>query len=101
MIACLGETTGVDTLKNLLQLMKSTPEGLQILTDRPRINSKTVDLDALERLPPNTFGYAYKHFLRDNVSIYQTRKNGQMVIICDCLCVSMFLECDARLENAC
>lgn len=71
MIACLGETTGVETLNILLNLMKSSAEGIQILTDRPRINSKTIDLNALERLPPNTFGYAYKKFLDDNVSSIQ------------------------------
>lgn len=68
MIACLGETTGLDTLENLLNSMKNSDEGNQILAERPRINSKTIDLDFLERLPPNTFGYAYKKFLNDNVA---------------------------------
>lgn len=69
MIACLGETTGLDTLQNVLQVMKNSPEGIQILTDKPRINSKTIDLDALGKLPVDTFGYAYKKFLDDNVCI--------------------------------
>lgn len=67
MIACLGETTGLDTLQNVLEVMKNSPEGIQILTDKPRINSKTIDLDALGKLPNDTFGYAYKKFLDDNV----------------------------------
>lgn len=71
MIACLGETTGLDTLQNILQVMKNSPEGVQILTDKPRINSKTIDLDALGQLPVDTFGYAYKKFLDDNVCIWR------------------------------
>lgn len=69
MIACLGETTGLDTLQTVLQVMKNSPEGVQILADKPRINSKTIDLDALGKLPVDTFGYAYKKFLDDNVCI--------------------------------
>lgn len=69
MIACLGETTGLDTLQAILQAMKNSPEGIQILSDKPRINSKTIDLEALGKLPVDTFGYAYKKFLDDNVSI--------------------------------
>lgn len=69
MIACLGETTGLYTLQAILQAMKNSPEGIQILSDKPRINSKTIDLEALGKLPVDTFGYAYKKFLDDNVSI--------------------------------
>lgn len=69
MIACLGETTGIETLQNVLQVMKNSSEGIQLLTDKPRISSKTIDLDALGRLPVDTFGYAYKKFLDVNVSI--------------------------------
>lgn len=68
MIACLGETTGTEALQNVLQMMKISPEGAQILSERPRINSSAIDLDALSRLPTGTFGYAYKKFLDDNVS---------------------------------
>lgn len=68
MIACLGETTGTESLQNILQMMKISPEGAQILSERPRINSNDIDLNALSRLPTGTFGYAYKKFLDDNVS---------------------------------
>ncbi|XP_055315723.1 uncharacterized protein LOC129575755 [Sitodiplosis mosellana] len=66
MIACLGETTGIEVLQKTLQLMKVSPEGSQILAERPRINSEIIDLNALGRLPTDTFGYAYKKFLDDN-----------------------------------
>lgn len=69
MIACLGETTGIETLQSILELMKDSPEGMQILMERPRINSGVIDLDALAQLPSDTFGYAYKKFLDDNVSM--------------------------------
>lgn len=69
MIACLGETTGTQTLQNILNVMKNSPEGNQILSDRPRINSNVIDLDALGKLPADTFGYAYRKFLDDNVSM--------------------------------
>lgn len=82
MIACLGETTGIETLQNILQMMKNSPEGIQILTDMPRINSKTIDLNALGELPDDTFGYAYKKFLDDNVSIRDTNHNLKLLLKC-------------------
>lgn len=69
MIACLGETTGTDTLENLLKTMRGSDEGSLILKDLPRINSTAIDLEALGKLPSNTFGYAYKKFLDDNVNV--------------------------------
>lgn len=70
MIAALGETTGVPALENILRQMKSTEEGLEILNDKPRINSKTIDLELLDKLPKNTFGKAYSDFLKDNVIFF-------------------------------
>lgn len=69
MIACLGETTGEDALLKLLRLMRSSEEGLEILSEKPRINSKTVHLDALASLPDDTFGNLYYQFLKENVPI--------------------------------
>lgn len=70
MIACLGETTGVPALQNILNQMQRCEEGTNILKDKPRINSTTIDLDALGKLPENTFGFHYKKFLDDNVRIF-------------------------------
>lgn len=67
MIACLGETTGVDSLNNILNAMRKSEEATQILIEKPRINSATVDLDALKRLPEDSLGYCYRKFLDDNV----------------------------------
>lgn len=68
MIACLGETTGSDALYGILNQMKNCDEGLRILNDKPRINSKDIDLESLGKMPEDTFGFHYKQFLDDNVS---------------------------------
>lgn len=68
MIACLGETTGGLSLSKNLELMRASEEGQRILHDKPRINTSTIDLDALRALPQTTFGHTYVKFLDDNVS---------------------------------
>lgn len=70
MIACLGETTGEQALQNILHTMRTTEEGQRILQHKPRINTRTVDIEQLRRLPENTFGRAYIKFLDDNVRNY-------------------------------
>ena len=67
MIAALGETTGVETLKKIHDGMYNSEEGREILNDKPRINSKTVNLDKLKTMPENTLGFQYFKFLDDNV----------------------------------
>lgn len=69
MIACLGETTGEQALQNILHTMKSSEEGQRILQQKPRINTRTVDIKRLRQLPDSTFGRAYVKFLDDNVRI--------------------------------
>lgn len=66
MIACLGEVSGQKALSNIYDKMRNCSEGNAVLKDRPRINSKTVDLKALKNLPANTFGRIYYKFLEDN-----------------------------------
>lgn len=63
MVAALGETTAGPALPRLLDRMLENPEGRQILKDRPRINSTTVDMNALSKLPENTFGRTYVTWL--------------------------------------
>lgn len=70
MIACLGETTGESALVDQFHIMRSCEEGLQILDDRPRINTSTIDFEKLRALPHDTFGYTYWKFLDDNVRNY-------------------------------
>ncbi|KAH9033220.1 putative COQ4 protein, responsible for restoring ubiquinone biosynthesis [Lactarius deliciosus] len=63
MIAALGETTAGPVLPYLLDNMLASEEGCRILKERPRINTSTVDMTALARLPENTFGHAYVTWL--------------------------------------
>ncbi|XP_058981907.1 ubiquinone biosynthesis protein COQ4 homolog, mitochondrial isoform X2 [Musca domestica] len=66
MIACLGETTGEHALQQILHTMRASDEGQRILQQKPRINTRTVNLERLRQLPDNTFGRAYVQFLDDN-----------------------------------
>lgn len=69
MIACLGETTGVPALQNIHYHMRNSEEGRQILADKPRINTRTVDMESLRKLPENTLGFHYVSFLEKYVSV--------------------------------
>ncbi|KAJ7081847.1 putative COQ4 protein, responsible for restoring ubiquinone biosynthesis [Mycena belliarum] len=59
MVAALGETTAGPALPRLRDIMLSSTEGRQILKDRPRINSMTVDMAKLAQYPEGTLGRAY------------------------------------------
>ncbi|KAL4719661.1 hypothetical protein ACJJTC_009277 [Scirpophaga incertulas] len=66
MIACLGEVTGENAIRYMREKMLETEEGVQILKDMPRINSKTVSMDYLSNLPKNCIGRVYADFMKDN-----------------------------------
>uniref|UniRef100_A0A240SWE8 Ubiquinone biosynthesis protein COQ4 homolog, mitochondrial n=1 Tax=Glossina brevipalpis TaxID=37001 RepID=A0A240SWE8_9MUSC len=66
MIACLGETTGEEALMRILRKMKADEEGRRILERKPRINTRTIDIEKLRMMPVNTFGHVYVKFLDDN-----------------------------------
>ncbi|KAK2165516.1 hypothetical protein LSH36_49g07013 [Paralvinella palmiformis] len=66
MVATLGETTGYLALIRLQQKMLADPVGAEILRERPRINTKTVDMEYLRNLPEDTFGRAYVLWLDTN-----------------------------------
>jgi ubiquinone biosynthesis protein COQ4 len=63
MVAALGETTAGPALPRLRDHMLASEEGRRILKERPRVNSSTVDMAALARLPEGTFGKAYVTWL--------------------------------------
>lgn len=73
MVAVLGETTGSVALPRLHRLMKKDPVGRQILEERPRINSDTVDMKYLASLPDDTFGKLYHDFMKKNKISANTR----------------------------
>jgi hypothetical protein len=53
--------------------------------NRPRINSHTVDLEKLRRMPKGTLGRTYIKFLDSNVSCFE------LLTYLECECVSVSL----------
>lgn len=49
--------------------MQQSEEGREILKLKPRINSKTVDLEKLKTYPEGTLGKVYSNFLVKNVCL--------------------------------
>lgn len=69
LIATLSETTSSSFLSTLHEHMGMTPEGRQILRDRPVLSSKTVNLDYLRGLRRGTLGREYVAWLdRDGIT---------------------------------
>lgn len=79
MIAILGETTGERALSYMLTKMQESLEGQEILKEKPRINSKTVDLSRLQSLPQGTVGKIYSDFLEKNKVTPDSRSAVQFV----------------------
>ncbi|CAN3374203.1 hypothetical protein DIURU_004124 [Diutina rugosa] len=69
-IVGLGESTAFSfVLKRIRNEMLSDPVGRQILRERPRITSDSLDLDYLRSLPENSLGHTYVKWLdREGVS---------------------------------
>ncbi|XP_018333247.1 ubiquinone biosynthesis protein COQ4 homolog, mitochondrial [Agrilus planipennis] len=66
MLSCLGETTGKDAAAYVFHKMIESEEGSRILSEQPRINSNTVDLESLKKYPEGTVGKVYSNWLKDN-----------------------------------
>ncbi|KAL3284913.1 hypothetical protein HHI36_019045 [Cryptolaemus montrouzieri] len=73
MVACLGETTGSFALHYILSQMENSQEAAKILKEKPRINSSTVDLNKLRKMPEGTLGRVYANFLDENKVTPDTR----------------------------
>jgi len=63
MVAALGETTAGPSLSYMRDAMLESAEGRRVLKERPRVNSKTIDMDKLAQYPEGTFGRAYVTWL--------------------------------------
>lgn len=79
MVAVLGETTGYMALSTVYTKMNQNHEGEQILIDKPRISSSTVDYKYLAQLPEESLGYFYIKFLNDNKVTPDSRLPVQFV----------------------
>ena len=63
----LGESLNAGRLPRLVDKLEAAdPEIRRLLAERPCIDSRHVDFDALEALPDGTLGREYVRFLRDN-----------------------------------
>src|SRR5438445_734331 len=65
-IHTVEETTGRGAFQRILQRLRSTDEGRELLEKRPELNEDQVDMDALRKLPRTTLGGAYLAHLDDN-----------------------------------
>ena len=63
MVGVLGEATGRVALEKIRADLKKTREGRLILSERPVVDSSTINGDQLRELNENTFGHAYGRFL--------------------------------------
>ena len=63
MVGVLGEATGRVALEKIRTDLKTTREGRLILSERPVVDSSTINGDELRQLSENTFGHAYGRFL--------------------------------------
>ena len=63
MVGVLGEATGRVALEKIRSDLKKTREGRLILSERPLVDSTTINGDQLRQLSENTFGHAYGRFL--------------------------------------
>ncbi|CAE6429309.1 unnamed protein product [Rhizoctonia solani] len=63
MVAALGETTAGSALPRLRDQMLASSEGRALLKDRPRVNTSTVDMVALSKMPVGTWGHTYVTWL--------------------------------------
>src|SRR5258705_5467377 len=94
MVAAFGETTAGSVLLGLRDHMLSCAEGRCILKGRPRISTSTVDLNALARLPENTFGYAYVSWLERCGVTPDTRDPVCLLLHAPvCSCILMEFSC--------
>ena len=69
MIATFGETTATFVIEKMRTKMLNDSEGSSIMQERPIINTKTINLEKLAKLPDNTFGKHYFNLLdRDSIT---------------------------------
>lgn len=74
MISALSETTAGPALPRLRDVMIKSAEGRQILKDRPRLTSETINIESLKNLPEGSFGRAYLTWLERNGVTPDTRE---------------------------
>ncbi|MCY1074810.1 Coq4 family protein [Archangium lansingense] len=56
----------LNVYESLVQQLQRTDEGRRLLSERPSLQGKELDLAALERLPEGTLGHEFARYFRDN-----------------------------------
>uniref|UniRef100_A0A1B6DL62 Ubiquinone biosynthesis protein COQ4 homolog, mitochondrial n=1 Tax=Clastoptera arizonana TaxID=38151 RepID=A0A1B6DL62_9HEMI len=79
MLSTLGEVTGHSALQFMAEKIIQNPEGQEILREKPRINTKTVDISFLQSLPEDTLGKTYYNFLNVNNVTPDSRMDVQFI----------------------
>jgi ubiquinone biosynthesis protein Coq4 len=59
-------------------VMKESKEGMEILQEKPRINTTTVNLEELKKMPEESMGFHYWKFLEDNVGNCDVTANNKL-----------------------
>ncbi|KAK9459993.1 ubiquinone biosynthesis protein Coq4 [Lipomyces oligophaga] len=95
LIAILGESTAVPFLmRRLRDIMLSDPTGRRILREKPRITSKSLDIDSLRAYPENTVGKVYTEWLDHEGVSPDTRSPVQYIDDPECAYVMQrYREC--------
>jgi ubiquinone biosynthesis protein COQ4 len=62
----IGIALNAPRIPEMLAKLEADPAGKRLLDERPSIDSRHVDFDALEKLPDGTLGREYVRFLHDN-----------------------------------
>lgn len=84
MVAAIGDLTAGPVLPGLRDTMLASKEGRSILKERPRISTKTVNMQKLASLPDGTMGRTYITWLEQCGVTPDTREP-----VCR-LCVSLY-----------
>lgn len=66
LISTFGEVSAGYALNHLYEAMSNNEEGRSILSEKPRIHSKIIDLDKLKTYPEGSLGKCYSDFLDTN-----------------------------------
>lgn len=62
----LGDLTNLNSLKQIKARMLETAEGMQILTEKPRVTEDSMDFKNLSNYDKNSLGYAYYQYMSRN-----------------------------------
>lgn len=74
-----------DTYGRLVEALRQTDAGLELLTERPTLERKDVDLAALGALPEGTLGHAFSRYFEENriqpfTSPYEVRNDTDYLV---------------------